>query len=218
MNIGIPKERRAFEYRVGLFPGGVKMLTQLGHTVYVEHDAGLGAGFSDQEYIQAGARIVYTPHEVFGRADLLLKVARPLAEEIEWLRPGVALAGLLHLGSSRQDKIELLVENEITAIAYEQITLAGWHRTDPQAAQPDRRHPGGADRRPLAAKRYRRQGHPAGRYAGRASGGSGHYWRRGCRHGRSQGFHGHGRACHRAGHQHLPPWRRSITSFRMWRP
>ncbi len=60
---------------------------------------------------------------MFGRADLLLKVTRPLAEEIEWLRPGVALAGLLHLGSSRQDKIDLLVANEITAIAYEQITL-----------------------------------------------------------------------------------------------
>ncbi len=54
MNIGIPKERRAFEYRVGLFPGGVKRLTQLGHTVYVEHEAGLGAGFSDQEYHPGG--------------------------------------------------------------------------------------------------------------------------------------------------------------------
>ena len=102
---------------------GVKLLTQMGHTVYVEHEAGLGAGFSDQEYIQAGARIAYTPHEVFGRADLLLKVTRPLAEEIEWLRPGVALAGLLHLGSSRKDKIDLMIANEITAIAYEQIIL-----------------------------------------------------------------------------------------------
>lgn len=124
MNIGIPRERRAFEYRVGLFPAGVKMLTQMGHTVYVEHDAGLGAGFSDQEYIQAGARIAYTPHEVFGRADLLLKVARPTLEEIEWLRPGVTIAGLLHLGSARQDKIDKLLENENTAISYEQITLA----------------------------------------------------------------------------------------------
>ncbi len=123
MNICIPKERRAFEYRVGLTPAGVKMLTQMGHTVYVEHEAGLGAGFSDQEYIQAGASIAYTPHEVFGRADLLLKVARPITEEIEWLRPGVALAGLLHLGSSRKDKVDLMIEKEITAIAYEQIIL-----------------------------------------------------------------------------------------------
>jgi alanine dehydrogenase len=123
MNIGIPKERRSFEYRVGLFPAGVRMLTQMGHTVYVEHDAGLGAGFTDQEYIQAGGTIAYSGHEVFGRADLLLKVARPLAEEIEWLRPGTALAGLLHLSSARHEKIDRLIENEITAIAYEQITL-----------------------------------------------------------------------------------------------
>jgi alanine dehydrogenase len=124
MNIGIPKERRSFEFRVGLIPSGVMMLTRLGHTCYVEHEAGLGAGFSDQAYEQAGARIVYSPHEVFGRADLLLKVARPLMEEIEWLRPGTALAGLLHLGSSRKDKIDKLVEKEITAIAYEHIKLA----------------------------------------------------------------------------------------------
>ncbi|MFM8323130.1 MAG: alanine dehydrogenase [Chloroflexota bacterium] len=124
MNIGIPKERRAFEYRVGLFPAGVKMLTQMGHTCYVQHDAGENAGFSDQEYMQAGAKIAYSAHEVFGRADLLLKVARPMEEEIDWLRPGTAVAGLLHLGSARKDKIQKMLENEITAIAYEQITLA----------------------------------------------------------------------------------------------
>lgn len=123
MNIGIPKERRTFEYRVGLFPAGVKLLTQMGHTVYVEHDAGENAGFSDQEYIQAGATIAYSPHEVFGRADLLLKVTRPMMEELEWLQPGAALAGLLHLASARHDKIQKMLENNITAIAYEQITL-----------------------------------------------------------------------------------------------
>ncbi|MEW5868933.1 MAG: alanine dehydrogenase [Chloroflexota bacterium] len=123
MYIGVPKERRLFEYRVGMTPTGVKMLTQNGHTCYVEHDAGLGAGFSDLEYEQAGARIAYSPHEVFGRADLLLKVARPILEEIEWLRPETTLAGLLHLGSARHDKIEALLKNQVTAIAYEQITL-----------------------------------------------------------------------------------------------
>ncbi len=123
MNIGIPKERRIFEHRVGLSPNFARMLTGLGHTLYVEHEAGLGAGYSDQEYEHAGARVVYSPHEVFGRADLLLKVARPLAEELEWLRPGTTIAGLLHLGSARKDKIDKLLANEITAIAYEQITL-----------------------------------------------------------------------------------------------
>ena len=121
MNIGIPKERRPFEYRVGLTPAAVQMLCEGGHTCYVEHDAGLGAGFSDQEYEQAGARVVYSPHEVFGRADLLCKIARPLLEEIEWLRPGTTIGGLLHLPSARRDKIDLLLANQITTVAYEQI-------------------------------------------------------------------------------------------------
>jgi alanine dehydrogenase len=124
MNIGIPKERRPFEYRVGLTPAAVQELVAAGHTCDVEHDAGLGAGFSDLDYERNGARIVYSPHEVFGRADLLLKVARPIQEEIEWLRPGVAFAGLLHLASARQEKVEKLIKNKITAIAYEQIQLA----------------------------------------------------------------------------------------------
>lgn len=124
MNIGIPKERRPFEYRVGISPAGVQMLGEHGHICHVEHNAGLGAGFSDQDYEQTGARIVYSAHEVFGRADLLLKVARPLKEEIEWLRPNTTVAGLLHLGSARQDKIDLMIANDITAIAYEQIQLA----------------------------------------------------------------------------------------------
>jgi len=124
MNIGIPKERRPFEYRVGLSPAGVEMLVQRGHTVFIEHEAGIGAGFSDQEYERAGAHLVYSPHEVFGRADLLLKVTRPMQDEIEWLNSGAALMGLLHLASTRQDRIDALLANKITAIAYEQIRLA----------------------------------------------------------------------------------------------
>ncbi len=124
MNIGIPKERRPNEYRVGLSPAGVRMLCQHGHTCFVENEAGKGAGFSNLEYEQAGARIVFSPEEVFGRADLLLKMARPMKEEIEWLRPDAAFAAFLHLASARQDKLELLVKNNITAIAYEQIQEA----------------------------------------------------------------------------------------------
>lgn len=124
MNIGIPKEKRPFEYRVGLSPAAVQMLTKSGNKCYVEHDAGLGVGFGDLEYEQAGAQVVYSPHEVFGRADLLIKVARPILQEIEWLRPGSAIAGLLHLNSARKDKINLLLEREITSIALEQIQLA----------------------------------------------------------------------------------------------
>lgn len=124
MNIGIPKERRTFEFRVGMTPLGVRMLAQQGHTCYIEHDAGKGAGFADLEYEQAGGRIVYSCQEAFGRADLLVKVARPLQDELEWLRPDSAVAGLLHLGSTRQDRINTMLEKNITAIAYDQIRLA----------------------------------------------------------------------------------------------
>jgi alanine dehydrogenase len=124
MYIGIPRERRPFEYRVGLPPAGVEILKQSGHDIFVEHEAGVGAGFSDAEYEHAGARIVYSSEEVFGRADFLLKIARPVKEEIEWLRPGSMIAGLLHLASARQDKIDLMLKNKITAIAYEDIEEA----------------------------------------------------------------------------------------------
>ena len=70
MNTGIPKERPPFEFRVGLPPAGVEILTQHRHQVYVEHEAGLGAGFADHEFEMPGARIVYSPEEVFVRADL----------------------------------------------------------------------------------------------------------------------------------------------------
>ena len=122
MNVGIPKERRPFEFRVGLSPAGVEILAQNGHKIFVEHEAGLMAGFSDAEYEKAGARLVYSTEEVFGRADLLLKVARPMKEELDWLRPRSMLTGLLHLASARQDKIDVLLEKKITAIAFEQIT------------------------------------------------------------------------------------------------
>ena len=121
MNIGIPRERRPFEFRVGLSPAGAEILTQNRHAVFVEHEAGAGAGFSDASYQEAGATLVYSTEEALGRADLVLKVARPLQEEIDWLRPGSMLAGFLHLASARQDKIEALIDKKITVIAFEQI-------------------------------------------------------------------------------------------------
>lgn len=121
MNIGIPKERRPFEFRVGLSPAGVETLAQSGHAVFVEHEAGAGAGFSDTSYQDAGATLVYSTEEVLGRADLVLKVARPLQEELDWLQEGSILAGFLHLASARQDKIDVLLHKKITSIAFEQI-------------------------------------------------------------------------------------------------
>lgn len=121
MNVGIPKERRSFEYRVGLTPLGVEALHQSGHSVYVEHEAGVAAGFPDYEYENAGARIVYSIDEVFGRAELLLKIARPTDDELDWLQPNSTILGFLHMASARQSKVDTLLKEKITAIAYEQI-------------------------------------------------------------------------------------------------
>ncbi|HET7009885.1 MAG TPA: alanine dehydrogenase [Anaerolineales bacterium] len=121
MNIGIPKERRPFEYRVGLPPAGVSLFHQHGHKVYVETGAGDGAGFADGDYTRAGATVVYSPEEVFTRADLVLKFARPLLDEIERMHTGQAIAGFLHLSAARQDKIDLLLRRKIASLAYDQI-------------------------------------------------------------------------------------------------
>jgi alanine dehydrogenase len=102
-------------------PAGVEILTQRGHTIYVEHEAGVGAGFSDQEYEKAGAHLAYSGEEVFARADLLLKMARPFKSEMSWLKEGAILAGFLHLASAKRDKIDVLISKKITSLAYEAI-------------------------------------------------------------------------------------------------
>jgi len=121
MNFSIPKERRPCEYRTGLTPMGVRLLTEGGHTCVVERGAGLGVGFYDNDYAAAGAQIVYSGEEVYGRGDVILKVARPTLEEIAWLIPGQTLIGYLHLQSAHLSKIQLLLDKRITAISYEQI-------------------------------------------------------------------------------------------------
>lgn len=128
MNICVPKERRPYEYRVGLPPAGAGMFVKHGHTVYIESGAGEGAGFSDEDYIQSGAKVVYSREEAFGRGDLILKFTRPLAEEIDMIRPGQAVAGFLHLAAARQDKIDLLLTKSITTIAYEQVEEPSGYR------------------------------------------------------------------------------------------
>jgi len=128
MNVGIPKERRPFEYRVGLPPAGAALFAKYGHTVYVERGAGEGAGFGDDDYVREGAKIVYSEDEVFGRADLLLKFQRPLKDELDLMRPGLTLAGFLHLAAARQDKIWMMLEKGFTVLAYEQIILDDGYR------------------------------------------------------------------------------------------
>ncbi len=121
MNIGIPKESRPSEYRVGMSPSGIQRLTSRGHTCYIEHDAGKHVGFSDHDYEKAGGKIVYSAHEAFGRADFITKIARPQEEELKLIRPGTILGGFLHLAAASKSKIDFLLDNMITTVAYEQI-------------------------------------------------------------------------------------------------
>lgn len=121
MNIGIPCERRPDENRVGLTPAGVERLTDAGHRCYVESGAGVGAGFRDEDFTSAGAQIVYSGEEVYGRADLVLKVARPIAKELAWLRVGQTVMAFWHLASASPDNLEALLRMRVTAIAYETI-------------------------------------------------------------------------------------------------
>lgn len=121
MHIGIPRERRPDEYRVGLTPAGVELLTASGHTCVIEHDAGRGAGFADVHYERAGGHIVYSPEEAYGRADLVLKVAPLTSQELLWLREDSILMGFLHLAAGKPDVVQTLLAKRVTAIAYETI-------------------------------------------------------------------------------------------------
>jgi len=121
MNICIPKERRDSEYRVGLTPAGIRLLNAAGHTCFVESKAGVGSGFADYDFQQAGAQIVYSGEEVYGRADLLLKVARPTEQEFEWMREDSTIMGFLHLTAGRSEKAVTLLEKNITAVGFEII-------------------------------------------------------------------------------------------------
>src|SRR3981189_1930403 len=97
MRVGVPKEVKDSEYRVGLVPSTVRELAANGHEVLVEKDAGIGAGLGDADYRAVGAEIVANADGVFGRAELLVKVKEPLAIERKKLRPGQVLFTYLHL-------------------------------------------------------------------------------------------------------------------------
>jgi len=121
MVIGVPKEIKVREYRVGLVPASVREFTSHGHQVLVEAGAGAGIGMSDQAYEAAGARIVPTAAEVFEKAELVIKVKEPQAEERKRLRPGQVLFTYLHLAPDAAQTKDL-VASGATCIAYETVT------------------------------------------------------------------------------------------------
>jgi alanine dehydrogenase len=120
MQVGVPAEVKNREYRVALTPAGVTELVRAGHTVLVEQGAGEGSSIPDGDYVAAGARIVPTADDVWGAADLLLKVKEPVAEEYGRLRKEQTLFTYLHLAASRECT-DALVSSGTTAIAYETV-------------------------------------------------------------------------------------------------
>lgn len=119
MDFGVPREVRVLEKRVGLTPAGVAALSSAGHVVYVEHNAGAGAGFRDENYENVGGKIVYSAAEAFGRADVVVKVARPTQQEHKLFKQGQAILSYFHLTVASPDLHAALADRHVTAIAYE---------------------------------------------------------------------------------------------------
>jgi alanine dehydrogenase len=124
MRVGVAREVKNHEYRVALTPSGVTELVAAGHEVLVEHDAGAGSSIPDADFTAAGARIVPTADEVWGEAELLLKVKEPVAEEYSRMRAGQTLFTYLHLAASRECTDALLASGT-TAVAYETVQTDG---------------------------------------------------------------------------------------------
>lgn len=123
MIIGVPKEIKNNEYRVGMVPAGVRQLTRTGHTVLVETRAGEGSGITDEEYAEAGAQIIDSAAEVFGRADMIIKVKEPLPAEYPLIRSGQIVFTYFHFASSLE-LTEAMMERGATCVAYETIETA----------------------------------------------------------------------------------------------
>ena len=121
MIIGLPKEIKDNEYRVGLTPAGVRALTDAGHTVVVEKNAGAGSGFEDPLYQRAGAKILETADEVWGNGEMIVKVKEPIAPEYPRMREGQLLFTYLHLAPDNE-LTEQLLNRKVTGVAYETIT------------------------------------------------------------------------------------------------
>jgi alanine dehydrogenase len=121
MRIGVPKEIKNHEYRVGLVPAGVRELVTAGHEVLVESNAGTGIGVDDAQYREAGASIAAKAPEVFERAEMIVKVKEPQSVECQMLRPGQVLFTYLHLAAD-PGQAQGLMKSGATAIAYETVT------------------------------------------------------------------------------------------------
>ncbi|MCD6419498.1 MAG: alanine dehydrogenase [Synergistetes bacterium] len=124
MKVGVPKEIKNNEYRVGIVPAGVKALVDEGHVVFVEKGAGLGSGISDREYEEAGAKILPDAASVYGESDMIMKVKEPLPQEYKLLKEGQIVYTYFHFASSKE-LTEAVLKSGIIAVAYETVEYQG---------------------------------------------------------------------------------------------
>ncbi len=122
MKIGVPKEIKTHEYRVGMTPHSVKAYAKNGHSVLVEKGAGVGSGYEDAEYVSAGARIVTDKKDLFKQSEMIVKVKEPLEEEFPLFHDGQILFTYLHLAAGK-DLANALLKRKVTGVAYETIEL-----------------------------------------------------------------------------------------------
>ena len=123
MIVGIPKEIKNHEYRIGMTPAGVRELINRGHQVLIETEGGAGVGFDNASYEAVGAQIVASPEDIFAAADMIIKVKEPQPNECRMLRSGQILFTYLHLAPD-PNQAQLLLESGVSAIAYETVTNA----------------------------------------------------------------------------------------------
>ena len=121
MKVGCVREIKNNEFRVGLTPDNVKSYINAGHEVYIEEESGVGSGFTDEEYLAAGARVVHTAKEVWDSVEMMVKVKEPLPEEYSYFRRDLILYTYLHLAADRP-LTDAMLKSGIRGVAYETLT------------------------------------------------------------------------------------------------
>ena len=127
MDVGLTRDRRPFEHRVGLTPGGVKALTDKGHRVYVEDEAGVGAGFTNEAYREVGATIVYSEDEVLLRSQMVIRVSPPPASDYVRFQPGQVVVASWHLALASSEGFKQLLDRKVITVGIEIIEEADGH-------------------------------------------------------------------------------------------
>lgn len=121
MIIGVPKEIKEQEYRVGLTPKSAKQYIKRNHVVYIQAGAGVGSGFEDNDYIEVGCKIVSSIEEIYAIANMIIKVKEPIPSEYKLLKENQILYTYLHLAANKELTLELM-KRRVSAVAYETIT------------------------------------------------------------------------------------------------